>query len=879
MPAAAHNKLARYVAKRNFSSTAEPRGAVAGSGKALSFVIQKHAASRLHYDFRLELDGVLVSWAVPKGPSFDPADKRMAIHVEDHPLSYGTFEGTIPPKQYGSGTVIVWDAGTWRPLGDPHDGLARGKLAFILHGQKMSGAWELVKIAKPHDKQEPWLLFKKRDAHARSRAEYDVITALPDSVIAKPLKPGAAADRGERQRESVKPTSPITAVKAALPAVLAPQLATLVDEAPTQGTWQYEIKFDGYRIMARIHGGNVRLLTRGQKDWSHKMPALVRAIQALPMRSGWLDGEIVVLDEHGAPSFNALQKAFDVPSSQPNIVYFAFDLPFFEGHDLRALPLVERRRLLQAMLAQQPSDVVRFSVDIDGDAASVLRSACRMKLEGVIAKRADAPYVSGRTTTWLKLKCQQRQAFVVAGYTDRSDDGKRIGSLLLGVYSIEGELISVGSVGTGWDMNEAALLKRKLAAIEATSTSFVVGVRPPGRWRKRAVGSERWVRPTLVVEVTFSEWTPEGQIRHASYEALRTDKPAASVQRGSISIMPSEPPSSIAPSLAKPVRRRATSADQADANPLPHSASGKVNGPSSAQAGSDTLKVTHGERVIDASTGLTKLDLVRYYASIAEWLLPHLKARPVSLLRCPDGVHGASFFQKHDEKRGIPGLRLIDAALWPEHPALIEAPTVKAVLGAAQMNVIEFHTWNATTKALVRPDRMIFDLDPGEGTPWQHVQEAAMMVRTLLAEVGLKAWVKTSGGKGLHVLVPLKPQHDHVGVKAVSKSLAQHLATTVPSRIVAKSGPANRVGKIFVDYLRNGEGATTVAAFSARARPGMGVSMPVSWEQLATLKSGAHFTVANARDHVSFQSVDPWLGVAKAKQTLTQAIQMLAVKI
>jgi bifunctional non-homologous end joining protein LigD len=408
--------LARYWAKRNFAVTSEPRGDVAASGTSLAFVIQKHHASRLHYDLRLEWGGVMWSWAVPKGPSFDPTDKRMAIHVEDHPISYNTFEGTIPRGQYGAGTVIVWDEGTWEPAVDPQQGLKDGKLVFTLHGHKLAGLWELVRIAKPGDKQDAWLLFKKRDRHAKPRTEYDVVSALPDSVIAKPLK----ATTGS--------AGPTGAVKAPLPATLPPQLASLASAAPTSGAWAYEIKLDGYRLMARIEDGKARLITRGGHDWSSKMPALVKAVQSLGLKSAWLDGEIVVMnDKTGTPDFNALQNAFD-RSRTERIDYFLFDLPYFEGHDLRATPLVQRRQLLQQLLDEHPHEHLRFSADFDADAASILESARRMGLEGVIAKRKDAPYESRRTETWLKLKNKLRQEFVVAGYTDRSSGEAEIGS-------------------------------------------------------------------------------------------------------------------------------------------------------------------------------------------------------------------------------------------------------------------------------------------------------------------------------------------------------------------------------------------------------------------------------------------------------------------
>lgn len=843
----ATDPLSRYWAKRNFDVTAEPRGERAASGEALSFVIQKHAASRLHYDFRLELDGVLVSWAVPKGPSFDPSDKRMAIHVEDHPLSYGSFEGTIPPKQYGAGTVIVWDNGWWQPVGDPHEGLKKGKLVFELHGQKMAGLWELVRIAKPGDKQEAWLLFKKRDDHARPKVEYDVVSALPDSVIAKPLKDPAAKSAKPAAKKQMK-IAPARdgvpgAVKTPLPEKLSPQLATLATGVP-QGEWIYELKFDGYRLLARIEKGKATLFTRNGNDWTSKMPQLAAALGALGVKSGWLDGEIVVMGSNGTPDFNALQNAFDKKARTSDIVFFLFDVPFFEGHDLRDVELVHRRSLLKALLEERGSDLVRFSEAFDASPDSLLESACRMHLEGVIAKRADSNYVSRRSDSWLKLKCKLRQEFVVCGYTDRSDGAHQVGSLLLGIHNDDGELISAGSVGTGWNTEQASELKHQLAQMEAPSSPFAAGPSQPGRWSKRKAGSEKWVEPKLIAEVEFAEWTPENQIRHASFIALRSDKPAKAITRERAKVI---------------------------ASPTPAPTSKAAAGGSST-----SVKVSNPERVIDPTTKLTKLDLVRYYESVADWILPHLRGRPVSLVRGPTGVTGELFFQKHDDKLSIPGMRELPAELWPRHAPLLEAADAKALVNAAQMNVIEFHTWNSTAKSINKPDRIVFDLDPGEGTPWEQVQEAAVLVRVLLEQLGLECWLKTSGGKGLHVVVPIAARLEYDAVKAFSQAVVQHLAKTIPGRFVAKSGPRNRVGKLFVDYLRNGHGATTAAAFSARARPGLGVSVPVSWDELSKLKSGAHWSITTVREHLSFQKSDPWADYWKMRQTLSAAIKLLA---
>ncbi|HEX2539718.1 MAG TPA: DNA ligase D [Caldimonas sp.] len=840
--------LSRYRQKRNFKVTAEPSGTTGLARRKADerpgFVVQKHWASRLHYDFRLEHRGVLLSWAVPKGPSYDPSKMQMAIHVEDHPLDYGSFEGTIPPRQYGAGTVIVWDRGTWEPVGDVDEGMQKGKLVFRLHGEKLAGLWELVRIAKPGDKQDAWMLFKKRDEWARPLAEYDVIAALPDSVVARPLGPLEEREpRGTRLRTAAAASVDAhaapelaAAVKAPLPAKLEPQLATLVAAPPT-GDWLVETKFDGYRLMARVDKGRARLITRGGHDWTDKMPALAQAVEALGFHSAWLDGEIVVLGEAGVPDFNALQNAIDSASSEA-IEYFVFDLPFHAGRDLRKVPLLARRALLEEIVERHPNDRVRLSRTIDAPPLQVLEAARRMSLEGIILKRPDAPYVSQRTETWLKLKVALRQEFVICGFTDRSNAAREVGSLLLGTYG-DGELVYSGNVGTGWNARTGRELHERLVALETKTPTLDVASVKPGRWSRRTAGGERWVRPELVAEVSFREWTPDGHIRHAVFGSLRADKPAKEVTR-EVARVPDGAVASAAPMAS-------------------------------------SVKVTNPERVIDPSTGLTKVALVRYYESIAERMLPHLKDRPVSLVRAPEGIGGELFFQKHPETR-MPGLRILDAKLWPGHGPLLAVDTADALLSAAQMNTIEFHTWNSTVRHIDRPDRVVFDLDPGEGVTWAHILEAAVLMRAMLTELKLESWLKTSGGKGLHVVVPLAPKLDDETVKGVSQAIVQHLARAIPQRFVAKSGGANRVGRIFVDYLRNGHGQTTAAAFSARSRPGLGVSMPVSWEQLMSLKGGAQWTIATAREYLSFEPADPWAGYWNSRQTLAAAMKILSFR-
>jgi bifunctional non-homologous end joining protein LigD len=826
--------LSRYRKKRDFTVTPEPAppAVAAATPATLGFVVQKHWASRLHYDFRLELDGVLLSWAVPKGPCYDPKAKRMAVHVEDHPADYASFEGAIPAKQYGAGDVIVWDRGTWEPVGDAHTGMKAGKLVFRLHGEKLAGLWELVRISKPDDRQDLWMLFKKRDAWARPLAEYDVIKALPDSVVSHPL--GLIEDCeakeepiGRRQESSIDLSA---AVRAPIPSALEPQLATLAASLPGGGDWITEAKLDGYRLLARVEKGRVRFVTRGGNDWTAKFPALAKEVEALALKSAWLDGEIAVLKE-GIPSFSALQEAIDGHAAQ-DIVYFLFDLMYLDGKDIRKAPLWARRARL-AQIVENAGERIRFSQDFEASPARVFEAAAGLGLEGLMLKRRDAPYESGRTQTWLKAKSRLRQELVICGFTARGGRNGEIGSLLLGYY-VGDELHDAGSVGTGWDSRIAQDLWKRLVALEVDKQPFDVAVTGSRRWARRA-GSERWVEPTLVAEVEFAQWTADGVIRQASFKGLRLDKPAKSVVREG----------------------------------------GKTQAPKTPNASQAPLKITHPERVIDASCGMTKADLVRYYASVAERMLPHLKGRPVALVRAPSGIDGQLFFQKHAEHTAMPGVTIHDRELWPDHPPLLTVDTVDALLGAGQMNAVEFHTWNSTVRRLDKPDRVIFDLDPGEGVKWGHVQEAALLVQTLLSELKLKAWLKTSGGKGLHVVVPLTPRLEYAPVKAFAQTFVRHLAKTIPERFSATSGPSNRVGKVYVDYLRNGMGQTTAAAFSARARPGMGVSMPVSWEQLGDLKSGAQWNVQNAREYLSFQSDDPWAEYGSTRQTLAAAIKLL----
>ena len=892
-----NDALALYKQKRDFAITPEPAEGGTPNPDALQFVIQKHWATRLHYDLRLEIDGTMKSWAVPKGPSLDPADKRMAVQVEDHPISYNTFEGEIPAHQYGAGRVIVWDRGCWVPVGDPAAGWREGKLKFELHGHKLHGHWTLVRMHGRAGGQKPaWLLIKEHDAHARPAAEFSVTDQMPDSVGALPAvatpvggqstvmppakQPAVAFPAGRPTPKVTRAAAGRTArdvpraAEAPLPDTLAPQLATLV-AAPPQDTssWLFELKFDGYRILARIaEGGDVRLFTRSGNDWTARLPALAKAVAALPLRSGWLDGEILVLDAHGVPDFQALQNAFD-GTGEKNIVYFLFDLPWCDGRDLRPLPLLDRRELLRATLKDNASTRLRFSEAFEARPQDLIASACKIGFEGVIGKLKAAPYASGRSADWIKLKCSHRQEFVIGGYTDPKGARTALGSLLLGVHDAHGALHYAGNVGTGFDTRTLVELKRELDALARTTPPFA---------NPRAVGRKaHWVEPTLLAEVSFAEWTADNRIRHAVFHGLRTDKPATAIVRERPVAAPVA--ATATATATGPGTGTGTGASVAPATPA--SAAAAPSGARRAQDGGSeprqallaSVQISHGERVVDASTGVTKLDLVRHCAAVAPLMMEYLRLRPIALMRAPDGLAGELFFQKHQERGPMAGVRHLDPALDPGHAPLLEVAEPRGLLSAAQMNVVEFHTWNATSDRIERPDRMTFDLDPGEGVPWPQVQEAAQLLRVLLRELGLPAFLKTSGGKGLHVVVPLQRRHGWDSVKDFSEAIVQHLARTIPQRFVARSGPRNRIGKIFVDYLRNGRGATTVCAWSARARPGLGVSVPVAWDELEQLTGGAHWTVRTVEERLSVGNA-PWHDYTASAAALGKAMTALGYK-
>jgi bifunctional non-homologous end joining protein LigD len=839
-----------YNRKRNFEQTSEPREQArkrASKAGALRFVIQKHDARRLHYDFRLELDGTLKSWAVPKGPSLDPRDKRLAVHVEDHPLDYAGFEGSIPEGNYGAGDVIVWDHGIWQPHGDPAAAYGAGKLKFTLVGEKLAGDWTLVRThLRGSGDKEQWLLIKERDETARSADDYDIVEAQPQSVISGALVGGPS----KKATRKATVSHPETRKKVAdeFPASLAPQLATLV-ERPPEGDWLYEVKFDGYRILARIAGDEVRLFTRNGHDWTARLPRQAEALAKLGLHDSWLDGEAIVMNEQGLPDFQLLQNAFDIGRSH-DILYYLFDAPFLNGKDLREAPMEERRAQLKEALGNTRRTPLRFSEAFSARHEDIIESACAMSLEGVIGKRAGSRYVSRRSPDWIKLKCRLRQEFVIVGHTKPQGSRSGFGALLLAVNE-DGGLRYAGRVGSGF--GEVALKElhqrlQQLARADSPLDKKLTSAQARG---------VSWVEPQLVGEVEFAEWTREGIVRQAAFVALRSDKPASQIVRER-----PRPPEQ----LGKPAQ--ATKPTKA-AKPAARAATGK-----SSKGGKPLVAdvpISNPQRVIDPDSGTTKLQLAEFYAGIADWLLPYLDNRPVSLVRAPDGVGGEQFFQKHAERLAIPHIKHLDRSLDPSHARLMEIDSLPALVGAVQMGAIEMHTWGATSDRIETPDHFVLDLDPDPALPWRSMLEATRLTLTVLDELNLDAYLKTSGGKGIHIIVPLARRAGWDTVKGFAKAVAQFMTRQLPERFTATSGPKNRVGKIFIDYLRNGRGASTVAAYSVRARPGLPVSVPIARDELDGLRSAQQWTIANLQERLDGLQENPWSGYAN-RQRLTRAM-------
>ncbi len=865
--------LRQYWKKRNFTKTPEPRGKTIPTTGRLQFVIQKHAASRLHYDFRLELDGTLKSWAVPKGPSLDPGQKRLAVHVEDHPLDYAGFEGIIPAKQYGGGTVLLWDRGYWEPIGDPGSSYRRGRLKFTLHGEKLHGIWNLVRMGGRQEAgKENWLLIKEKDDEARSGKKIDVTQMLTTSVASgKSIEQIASGEHAiwQSNKQSSTTSQPVPrrrpikgipapgARKAAQEKWVVPQLATLVTASPEGKEWVHELKYDGYRILCRLQNGTATLWTRNGHDWSAKLPHIAAAAGDLPVKTAWLDGEVVALLPDGRVSFQTLQNAFDTHSDS-NLVYFVFDLLYHDGYDLRPAPLIERKRLLSALFKDNsPSALVQYSDHISGQGEVAFAEACRSGMEGLVAKRADASYVAGRNRNWVKVKCGRRQEFVIGGFTDPSGSRTAFGALLLGVYDAQGRLQFAGRTGTGFSDRSLKELHARLKKLEQTTPPFVD---PPGGGERRGV---HWVNPTLVAEVAFAEWTNEGQLRQASFQGLREDKAARTVVH-------ERPATGVSPKTTGTGSGSRSQRQKKGSKPKRLSNTHSPNGPTT--VGGVTL--SHPDRVLFPEQRVTKFTLAQYYESVSEWMLPHVEDRPLTLVRCPDGYNKECFYQKHANDRIPEAVGRVEIPDDQGTACYMVADSLAALVGLVQMGVLELHTWGSKRDKLERPDRMILDLDPDPAVEWSAVIEGAQLLRTLLSELELMSFVKTTGGKGLHIVVPLRRVHTWDEVKAFSKAIADHLAHMIPDRFLAHMSKQKRKGKIYIDYLRNAKGATAVAAYSTRARPGAPLSVPLAWDELSVDMRSDHFTIANLPDRLSQLRQDPWKDYFSTQQRITR--KMLA---
>ncbi|WP_375461295.1 DNA ligase D [uncultured Enterovirga sp.] len=910
-------KLAAYNAKRDFAATSEPKGE-AGRDGGSAFVIQKHAASRLHYDLRLELDGVMLSWAVAKGPSLSPGEKRLAVHVEDHPIDYNTFEGTIPKGQYGGGTVLIWDRGSWAPDGDPHKGMEKGHLDFRLDGEKLRGKFHLVRLKpRPRERQESWLLIKSNDEFARHEGDPDILEEKPLSVVsgrdldaiasdkdgdvwqsnrgetdeappakapaAKRSRAKASPRRGEVERaegapgegvaSSAESASPLILPsphrgegsvaalakrgrKAAMPDAIEPCLATLVDAVPKGGRWIHEIKWDGYRLIAFKSGKSTRLATRRGHDWTARFPSIAEAIAALPVESAILDGEAVIADENGIANFSALQNALSDEHGRVarNAILYAFDLLYLDGYDLRELPLDDRKARLAALVPPSQEGFLRLGEHIEADGEAMVRSACQLGLEGVISKRRDRAYRSGRGEDWVKIKCTERQEFAVLGHVSSNASPRAVGSLVLG-YRENGAWRLAGRSGTGYTAAVARDLWKKLEPLKAPGPP-ALATKPTAEERRGVV----WAEPRLVAEIEFRGWTADDHLRHAAYKGLREDKSAEEVVRERPKHMTSSGP---APEVKA----------KSDAKPAAKAAAAPTKGTKTPRHGAASVAgvaLTNPDRVLWGDVGVTKQGLAEFYEEIADWLLPHVVERPLSLVRCPSGSEGGCFFQKHSWA-GLSD-HILRETIRDEggEEEVLYVRDLRGVVALVQAGVLEIHPWGSTMADVDRADRITMDLDPGDDVDFVDVIAGAQEIRDRLRTFGLESFVKTTGGKGLHVVLPLTGPAGWGEVKAFAKALADSMAKDSPTRFIAKSTKSARRGVIYVDYLRNGRGATAIAAYSTRARPTAPVSVPLRWDELTPTLRPNHFTVANLPGRLRGLKQDPWAAISTTRQQLPQ---------
>ncbi|HEY2618110.1 MAG TPA: DNA ligase D [Acetobacteraceae bacterium] len=830
-----------YRAKRDFAITREPAPAAPkNKHTAPIFVVQKHLAHRagLHWDFRLEHGGVLWSWAVRKGPSLDPADRRMAAHVEDHPLEYADFEGTIADGQYGAGTVELWDRGTWQPLDDPEAGMREGELRFVLDGKRLHGRFTLVRL-KPRPgargRQDNWLLIKGHDEAEREGAD------------APTIERQASPPRAERRKRDKPPAE--GSVRGRLPQQQAPQLASVADDPPDSAGWVSEIKFDGYRLLCWLDNGKARVVTRNGLDWTDRLPAVARAITGLRAETALVDGELVALDKQGASSFPALQAALSA-GKDATLRLYLFDLLFLDGWDLRPCKLLDRKRVLFGLNDWQ--GMLHYSDHQVGKAAEMQREACRMGLEGIVCKQADAPYRAGRGRGWVKVKCRGREEFVILGWTPPGGSRTGLGSLHVGYHDPNGKLHYAGGVGTGFSEHELVRLSERLAELASDPPESLVVAGDP------LPKNINWVRPELVAEVQFAAWSGSGRVRQAAYLGLREDKTAVEVVR--------EPADSEAKrETVRPQPGSTTATKRRPVIAVPPVRTGAIVSARAPKRRGETVgnvALTHPDR--ELWPGITKRDLADYWNAIADHALPGIAHRPLAVVRCPEGIGGQHFFQKHSHS-GLPSAVRQGEAGGQPYLAIDDAD---GLIAMAQVSAIELHAWGAPEADPLHPDRMVFDLDPGEGVAFADVAKAALDLREQLERLGLRSFCRTTGGKGLHVVVPLEPVADWDVVKPFCRAFAETLSQEQPERFLSTVRKADRRGRILIDWLRNGLGATAIASFSPRARDGASVATPVAWDEVDTKLDPARFTLRTVSERLARLRGDPWDGFAAVRQRL-----------
>ncbi len=879
---AVDRQLERYRSMRDFQVTQEPSGKTNGKttkkDESLPFVVQKHAATRLHYDFRLGWKGVLKSWAVTKGPSLYPGDKRLAVQVEDHPIEYGGFEGTIPKGQYGGGTVMVWDFGDWKPLEDVDRGLEKGSLKFELHGTKLKGRWALVRMHGHGERPDKpnWLLIKEKDEFARSAEDPPITEEDPDSAVTHRSieQIGASEDhvwdsnRGDRNgsvnsapaagvRKTVKRVKEKSADRAAIlklaprqafPGFISPQLAQPTAKAPNGKDWVHELKLDGYRIQIQAPPAGrtgrrreVKLLTRKGLDWTARMPEIARAAGELQVESAIIDGEVVALDENGRSNFADLQAAFQ-ESKQNELIYFAFDLLYLDGRNLCDLILLQRKELLAELLSDLGSgSPLRLSEHLEAKGEEVFAKACSLGAEGIVSKLASANYRPGRGSSWLKVKCIQEQEFVIGGFTYPSNGEYGVGALLLGYYD-EKKLRYAGRSGTGFTQKTQRTLRAKLDKLIQKQPPFA---EVPREARQNA----HWVKPALVAQIAFSTWTRDNLVRQAAFKGLREDKPAGEVVREA-AVTEEKPP-------------RETLASEKKSTPRPRISVGKGTGMTD-------LPITHPEKVLDAESGMTKQMLAEYYLAVAERMLPHVADRPLSVVRCPEGSGKTCFFQKHvgaGLPKGVNSVSVTNRKTGRKEDYLTLS-SAEGLVGMAQMGVLEIHPWGSRNESLETPDRIVIDLDPDAAIDWQTLEASAREIESRLQKLGLKSFLKSTGGKGLHVVVPIQPEHEWPVVKQFAHNLVLSMEKENPKLYITKMTKAARTNRIYLDYLRNDREATSIAAFSPRARSGVPVAVTMDWNELKS-DQRQQFHVWDFDKWKVRLRRDPWKGMETSKQRLT----------